>query len=81
MIKNISISFFYSFNKKIGRLLDKHYLVIPYKYFENIGITKRRLFKQSYNLYLLQLLKQWQISKQLYSLIEVHYAQIKRNPE
>jgi hypothetical protein len=26
-------------------------------------------------------LKQWQISKQLNSLIEVRYAQIKRNPE
>lgn len=58
---------------------------ILYRFHPNPQKAYKSSFEKSLSLYVnfpfSVLLKQWQISKQLNSLIEVHYAQIKRNPE
>jgi hypothetical protein len=58
---------------------------ILYRFNQNLKTAFKFRFKKSHLSYLSfrfsLLLKQWQISKQINSLIEVHYAQIKRNPE
>jgi hypothetical protein len=77
MKNNIAINFFCSF--MIEDFFIKHYFFISN--LENIEKIKRQLFLASkYGLVMLHL-KEWQISKQINSLIKVHYAQIKRNPE
>jgi hypothetical protein len=68
------------------QLLHRTGVVCPILHFyQNLQKAYKSHFEKPlqayFNLQFFLLLKQWQISKQINSLIEVHYAQIKRNPE
>lgn len=66
LITDIVCSILYHFHQNLQKIYKSHF---------------EKQFHQHFNFRFSLHLKQWQISKQINSLIEVHYAQIKRNPE
>lgn len=65
-IANTVCSILYNFHQKLQKIYNSNF---------------EKQFHQHPNFRFSLHLKQWQTSKQINSLIEVHYAQIKRNPE
>ena len=66
LITNTVCSTLYHFHQNLQKIYNSNF---------------EKQFHQHLNFRFSLHLKQWQISKQINSMIEVHYAQIKRNPE